>query len=610
MAAALCRKMLSNNLRQKFADYSAAKVVRFVDIYRNSKSSDLIWSYLQGPIEKPLIGSTIGKLVQSAAEKYGNQDAYVSVHQKLRYSFEDLLEKNLPLQSDQLAAGLMTLGLTRGDRVGIWAPNIMEWILTQYATARAGLVLVSINPAYRISELEHALNKVGVKSLIAMDTFKTSNYYKMLEELIPGLALSDPYRVKSERFPDLHHIIMIGEHNMPGTFRFNDVLEMATNETTRKIYDLQNEHQFDDVISIQFTSGTTGSPKAAALSHHNLVNNSKYVGEVLDYDKVHTRIALPVPMFHCFGMVLGSLTTVIHGSTVIMPSAGFDPFAALQAAEDERCRSMYGTPTMFIDMIEAASRKTYNLSSLSTGIMGGASCPSEVSKKVMNILNLKDITIAYGTTENSPLTFQTTTDIPLQKKLFTVGKLLPQCEAKLIDEHGRVTRIGQAGELCIRGYCVMQGYWNDPEKTREVIGDDRWYKTGDVAVMDKEGYLKITGRIKDVIIRGGENIYPAEVEQFLYQHPKIVEVQVVGVPDKRMGEEVCAWIKLKDNEAVTAKEIKEYCAGKMSHFKIPRYIQFVDEFPKTITGKIQKFKIREEVEKYLWKLYQVDSTIN
>ncbi|KAK2165602.1 hypothetical protein LSH36_48g08121 [Paralvinella palmiformis] len=591
--AALCRKTRSRSSRERFiGDRALGSKGNIIDA--SSISSDLQWSYLHSATERPLIGATIGTLVQSAAEKYGQREAYLSVHQKLRYTFEDLLEK-----TDELAAGLMSLGLTKGDRVGIWAPNIMEWILTQYATARAGFVLVTINPAYRISELEYALNKVSVKTLIATETFKTSNYYQMLQELIPGLADSDPFRIKSERLPNLHHIIIISEKKLPGTLRFCDVQNMATNEIKRKLYDIQDDLQFDDIINIQFTSGTTGSPKGASLSHHNIVNNAKYVAEVLEYDKVDTRIVMPVPLYHCFGMVVGSLTTIIHGCTVVLPSAGFNPIATLQAAQDEKCTSMYGTPTMFIDMLDAVEQKEYDLSSLSTGIMAGAPCPIELMKKLVHKLHIKNITIAYGTTENSPATCQTAMDAPLEKRISTVGKPLAQTEVKVIDEYGKVTPVGQKGELCIRGYCVMLGYWKDPEKTREVLGDDRWYKTGDIAIIDKEGYVQIVGRIKDVINRGGENIYPTEIEQFLYQHPKIVDVQVIGVPDRRLGEQVCAWIKLKDGETATPEEIKEFCNNKIAHFKIPYYIQFVEGYPMTVTGKIQKFKMQEAAIKQL-----------
>ncbi|XP_062582917.1 medium-chain acyl-CoA ligase ACSF2, mitochondrial-like isoform X1 [Saccostrea cucullata] len=553
-----------------------------------SSTDKLQWSYTQGPGDVPLLGATIGQLLQQRAERHPDKTAVVFSGSGDRLTFSELLE-----QADQLAAGLLSLGVKKGDRVGIWGPNMMEWVVTQYATARAGIILVNINPQYRPEELEFTLNKVGCKVLIAAEEFKRQSYYETLFYLVPELAATKTGQIHSHLLPHLKHIIMMGNNSYSGTIKYNELMKAGTNKDRTEIQNLQTKHQFDEPINIQFTSGTTGNPKGATLSHHNIVNNSYFVAKRLNYDKEDTRICMPVPLYHCFGMVLGSLCNVTAGSTCVYPSQTFDAGATLKAAAEEKCTSMYGVPTMFIDMLNHHDFDTFDLSSLYTGVMAGSPCPIETLRQVISRMNMDRVTVCYGLTETSPVTHQSLpTDEP-EKRVTTVGQPQSHVECKVIGENGDICSVNTPGELCTRGYNTMLYYWDEPSKTQEVIAIDRWFHTGDIAEIDESGFCKIVGRIKDLIIRGGENVYPTEIEQTIYKHPKIKDVQVVGVPDQRLGEEICAWIQVKENQTVTEEEIKSYCKEKLARFKVPKYIAIVDEFPLTVTGKVQKFKIRE-----------------
>ncbi|MBR2819732.1 MAG: AMP-binding protein [Reyranella sp.] len=534
-------------------------------------------SYDHGVSDKKLIGETIGAFFDRTVETYREREALVVRHQKVRWSWGELGRR-----VDDLAAGLLTLGLERGDRVGIWSPNNSEWILTQFATAKAGLVLVNVNPAYRRAELEYAMNKVECKALILAPALKTSNYLEIVQDL-----------VKAAKLPHLKHIVRLGAEKTPGMLNFEDVATAGGNAEKARIADLAPHLQFDDAINIQFTSGTTGFPKGATLSHHNILNNGYFVGEGLKLTP-EDRLCIPVPLYHCFGMVMGNLGCLTHGSTMVYPSEAFDPLATLQAVSEERCTALYGVPTMFIAQLDHPEFARFDLKSLRTGIMAGSPCPIEVMKRVQSQMNMGEVTIAYGMTETSPVSTQCATDDPVERRVSTVGQVLPHIEIKIVDGEGRAVPRGTTGEFCTRGYSVMKGYWNDEEKTREAIDDGGWMHTGDLAVMDEQGYVNIVGRLKDLVIRGGENVYPREIEEFLYRHPKVQDVQVIGVPDQKYGEEICAWIKLRDGEQATAEEIREFCKGQIAHYKIPRYVEFVPEFPMTITGKIQKFVMREQ----------------
>jgi len=544
-------------------------------------------SYVHGASDQPLIGKTIGQFFDDACAKWATRPALVVRHQKVRLSYAELREA-----VDKLAAGLLTLELNPGDRIGIWSPNNSEWVLTQFASAKAGLILVNINPAYRTAELEYALNKVGCKALILAERFKTSDYVGMLRELAPELGHAQPGKLQSARLPALRSVVLLGDSWHPGTFRFSEIMTRGGATEARRIAELAPQLQFDEPINIQFTSGTTGFPKGATLSHHNILNNGFFIGEAMRLTP-EDRLCIPVPLYHCFGMVLGNLAAVTHGACMVFPGEGFDPLATLQAVAEERCTALHGVPTMFIAQLDHPEFSRFDLSSLRTGIMAGSPCPIEVMKRAVGNMHLSEITIAYGMTETSPVSFQSSTEDPLERRVSTVGRIQPHVEVKIVDLNGRVVPTGTPGELLTRGYCVMLGYWGDEERTREAIDAARWMHTGDLATIDAEGYCNIVGRIKDMVIRGGENVYPREIEEFLYRHPKIQDVQVIGVPDDRYGEEICAWVKLRPGVSATEEEIRVFCRDQIAHYKVPRYIKFVDEFPMTVTGKIQKFIMRE-----------------
>ncbi|HRJ24909.1 MAG TPA: AMP-binding protein [Thauera sp.] len=550
-------------------------------------------SYVHGASEKQLIGQTIGRFFDEACASHAEREALIVRHQDVRLTYAQL-----KLKVDALACGLMRLGLEPGDRIGIWSQNNMEWALTQFATAKAGLVLVNINPAYRRSELEYALNKVGCRALILSPAFKTSNYLEMIADLAPELGHCEPGLLRSHRLPALEMVIRMGADRSPGMLNFDELLRAPAREEFAALAVLSERLQFDDPINIQFTSGTTGHPKGATLSHHNILNNGYFVGEAIKLVP-GDRLCIPVPLYHCFGMVMGNLGCLTHGATMVYPAEAFEPLAVLETVAQERCSALYGVPTMFIAALDHPRFAEFDLSSLRTGIMAGSPCPIEVMKRVIGKMNMSEVTIAYGMTETSPVSFQSGTDDPIDRRVSTVGRVQPHLEVKIVDTDGRIVPRGTPGELCTRGYSVMLGYWGDEAKTREAIDAGGWMHTGDLAVIDDEGYCNIVGRIKDMVIRGGENIYPREIEEFLYAHPKVLDVQVVGIPDQRFGEELCAWIIVREGEGLTEDEVRAYCQGQIAHYKIPRYIRFVDSFPMTVTGKIQKFQIRQKMKEEL-----------
>ncbi len=544
-------------------------------------------SHVTGATQPPLIEHTIGDALTRAAERWGDRDALVSVAQGIRWNFAELLER-----SDGLAAGLLALGLNPGDRIGIWAPNCAEWTLTQFAAARAGLILVTINPAYRLSEVEYTINKVGLSALVAATSFKTSNYPAMIEEIAPEVAASGPGELRAARLPALRSLILIGEQTRSGWLRFDDVARQGTDTDRQRLADIGPTLDPNDAINIQFTSGTTGLPKGATLSHRNILNNGYFVGRTQGLTE-GDRICIPVPLYHCFGMVMGNLASITHGAAMVYPSEGFDPEAVLRAVEAERCTSLYGVPTMFIAVLSYPDFDKFDVSSLRTGCMAGAICPEPLMRQVVDRLNMRDVTIAYGMTETSPVSFQTAPDDPFERRVGSIGRIQPHLECKIVDVDGNIVPSGEPGELCTRGYSVMIGYWDEPERTADSIDADGWMHSGDLATIDPQGYGNIVGRLKDMVIRGGENIYPREVEDYLYRHPAVEDVAVVGIPDERMGEELCAWVRLKPDAAVDAEAIREFCRGQIAHYKVPRYVRIVGEFPTTVTGKVQKYLIRE-----------------
>ena len=556
-------------------------------------------SHFKGPTEPPLLQSTIGEALVAAAERWGDREALVSVHQQRRFTYSQLLEA-----VDRLAGNLIALGLQKGDRIGIWSPNCAEWVLTQFAAARAGLIFVTINPAYRLHEAEYTFNKVGLRALVVADKFKTSDYPAMVEALAPELSSCAPCQLRADKLPSLEIAIKIGGADRPGWLQFDDVASQPSSgdELARRAETLDQ----NDAINIQFTSGTTGSPKGATLSHRNILNNGYFLGLTLGFT-AEDRLCIPVPLYHCFGMVMGNLGCLTHGAAMVLPNDSFDPHAVLKAIEQERCTALYGVPTMFIAELEQLDRESFDLSSLRTGIMAGAICPEPLMREVIDRMHMSEVTIAYGMTETSPISFQTATDDPLERRVSTVGRVQPHLECKLVDESGNIVPVGTPGELCTRGYSVMLGYWDEPQKTADAIDSDGFMHSGDIAVFDEEGYGEIVGRIKDMIIRGGENIYPKEIEEYLIDHPKIEDVAVVGLPDERYGEEVCAWIRLSADERLTEEEIRDFCRDQIAHYKIPRFIRFVDAFPMTVTGKVQKYLIREAMVAELREVIAVPS---
>ncbi|MEW6059977.1 MAG: AMP-binding protein [Actinomycetota bacterium] len=531
-------------------------------------------SYTSGPSDQPLLGRTIGTQLELTAAEHGSNEALVSRHQGIRLTYSDLLA-----ETERAARALMDLGVEKGDRVGIWSPNNAEWVITQYATARAGAILVNVNPAYKTQELGDILERSGVSALIAARGFRRTDYVAMLEEV-------------RSKLPSLRHVVLLGDGE-PWAIPWREFLARADGVTSADLYEREAMLDFDDPINIQYTSGTTGLPKGATLSHHNILNNGCFVGERLRL-RPEDRICLPVPFYHCFGMVMGNLAALTHGACVVLPAESFDAVACLESVQEERCTALYGVPTMFVAELEHAETGTFDLSSLRTGIMAGAPCPVEVMRQVVELMHMTDVTICYGMTETSPVSFQSLTDDDLESRVSTVGRVHPHVEAKVVDPAtGLTLPRGEPGELCVRGYLVMLGYWNDPEATREAVDRARWMHTGDLAVMREDGYANIVGRIKEMVIRGGENVYPREIEEFLYTNPKVAEVQVIGVPDSKYGEEVCAWVRLKEGTSATEEEIRGFCRGRIATYKIPRYVRFAEEFPMTVTGKIQKFRMRE-----------------
>ena len=545
-------------------------------------------SYSNGSSNTALIGETIGAYFDKIVAQFPEKEAIVVRHQKIRYNYLEFKKV-----VDRFAAGLIQLGVKKGERVGIWSPNNAEWLITQFATAKIGAILVNINPSYGIFELEYALKQSGVKYLILATGFKRSDYISMIYELAPRAKDVGNLTVESAKLPELKSLILLSDETKPGMHHWKDILDLAGDGSEVSVSERQKNLDFDDPVNIQYTSGTTGFPKGATLSHFNILNNGFFVGEMLKFNETD-RLCIPVPFYHCFGMVLSNLLCVTHGSTMILPSEAFDAGQVLEAIEEEKCTALHGVPTMFIAELNHPDFSKHDLSSLRTGIMAGAPCPVEVMKKVISHMGAKEITIAYGMTETSPVSLQTSVDDPVEKRVSTVGRAIPHVEIKIIDPStGQTLPHGIAGEICVRGYLVMLGYWNNLEATQEVIDQARWIHTGDIGIMHPDGYINIAGRLKDMIIRGGENIYPREIEELLHTHPKVSDAQVIGVPSEKYGEELMAWIKLRENEKAVEEEIREFCRDKISYYKIPKYVKFVDEYPMTVTGKIQKFKMRE-----------------
>jgi fatty-acyl-CoA synthase len=541
-------------------------------------------SHAVGSTDVPLLEETIGRNFERTVQQHGQREALVVRHQNLRYTYEEL-----NTATDELARGLLATGIERGDRLGIWAPNCAEWVLTQFATAKLGVILVNVNPAYRTSELEYALRQSGCRMLIAAQEFKGASYVEMVEEVSPSL-------------PELERTVFLD------TPEWDELIAGAAQVEPETLGELAAQLDPNDPINIQYTSGTTGAPKGATLSHRNIVNNGYFVGEGCAYSE-QDRVCIPVPFYHCFGMVLGNLACTTHGACMVIPGAAFEPDAVLETVEEERCTSLYGVPTMFIAELGHPDFEKRDFSSLRTGIMAGAPCPVEVMRQVIDRMNMREVTICYGMTETSPVSTQTAADDDVERRVSTVGRVHPHVEIKVVDpETGKTVPCGEPGEFCTRGYSVMRGYWNDPERTAEAIDDEGWMHTGDLATLDDQGYAKIVGRSKDMVIRGGENVYPREVEEFLYSHPAIADVAVIGVPDQRFGEEIMAWVVLKPGQELDEDGLREFCRGRIAHYKVPRYVKFVDGFPMTVTGKVQKFKMREQSVRELGLESQVVET--
>ncbi|MCS4063823.1 AMP-binding protein [Pseudomonas putida] len=544
-------------------------------------------SYARGATDTPLIESTVGAWFDHIASQYPDNEAVVSCHQGVRLSY-----RQLQGQCDALASALLALGLQPHERLGLCLNNSVEWLMIQIAAAKIGVVLVNLNPAYRSTELEYALHKSGCKALISMTRFKTTDYLELLRTVVPELDQSTPGALRAERLPNLKAVIQLSLEEVPGCLRFVDLLAggSACDPALKAIGESLSAN---DVMNIQFTSGTTGLPKGAALTHRGVLNNGFFLGMAIKLS-AQDRLCIPVPLFHCFGMVVGNLAALSHGATIVYPNDSFDPVAVLQAVQDERCTALHGVPTMFITELDHPRFHEFDLTTLRTGIMAGTACPIEVMKRVEREMHMREVTIAYGMTETSPASYQSTTDTPLEKRVSTIGRVHPHLESKIIDPlTGNIVPLGGVGELCVRGYSLMQCYWDEPQKTAETIDAEGWIHSGDLATMDPEGYVSITGRIKDMVIRGGENISPREIEEFLYRHPAIQDAQVIGVPDRVYGEELCVWIIARAGASLREEDVRQFCEGNIARYKIPRYIRFVECYPMTLSGKVQKFKMRE-----------------
>ncbi|WP_207831109.1 MULTISPECIES: AMP-binding protein [unclassified Pseudomonas] len=544
-------------------------------------------SYTRGRQDQALLTQTIGQAFDATVARFADGEALVSRHQGLRYSWRQLAE-----QVEVHARALMALGVNTGDRVGIWSPNCAQWCILQLASAKVGAILVNINPAYRVGELEYVLRQSGCRWLVCADAFKTSDYHAMVQELAPELASATPGEMVSERLPDLRGVVSLAANPPAGFLPWQALAERAGQTSVEACAARQQSLQFDQPVNIQYTSGTTGAPKGATLSHYNILNNGFMVGESLGLT-ARDRMVIPVPLYHCFGMVMANLGCITHGSTMIYPNDAFDAELTLRAVAEERASILYGVPTMFIAMLDHPARAQMDLSTLRSGIMAGATCPIEVMRRVIDQMHMAEVQIAYGMTETSPVSLQTGPDDGLELRVTTVGRTQPQLENKLVDADGCIVPRGEIGELCTRGYSVMLGYWDNPQATADAIDPAGWMHSGDLAVMDEHGYVRIVGRNKDMIIRGGENIYPRELEEFFYTHPAVADAQVIGIPCSRYGEEIVAWIKLHPGHSATVEELQGWCKARIAHFKVPRHIRFVDEYPMTVTGKVQKFRMRE-----------------
>lgn len=550
-------------------------------------------SHVVGARSGELLSTTIPDLLNNAVLNHGSQLAVVFRSHQVRWTYREFQD-----QVRRLAKGLVKLGLSKGDRVGIWAPNRPEWLLTQFASAEVGLTLVNINPAYRPSELEYALIKVGCKAIICADSFKSSNYLNMLREIAPELSSCSPGQLAAQSVPELKSVIVMSETAPSGTFSFGEILASGETVSDSELNSIALTLDADDPINIQFTSGTTGSPKGATLTHRNIVNNAVYVGRNINLTS-SDKLCIPVPLYHCFGMVMGVLACVAHGSTMLFPGEAFESDQVLATVREEKASALHGVPTMFLAILDHPDFDSELVSNLRTGIMAGAPCPVELMKRVVSELHMSEVSICYGMTETSPVSFQTLKEDTIEQRVSTVGRVMPHLEVKLIDQAGNTVPIGSSGEICTKGYSVMQGYWGDPERTGQTIGGDGFLRTGDLGTIDADGYCRIVGRVKDMIIRGGENIYPREIEEYLLGHPKIQDVQVFGVPDGLMGEQVSAWIVLHRGHEMTAEEVTEYCKGKITHYKVPKHIRFRKELPQTVTGKPQKYLMRAAMVKEL-----------